>query len=242
MFTFRYINDVEDMDLDILEEMYADIEEEYQGMKNDCNELKKELDKLKEVIDRKNPEERREKIRKKLKTAKEILGDEEIPYEVRMKYIIDAYRKDQVKWGKLAEYAKHLEAEVIRLKNILISNGYTDSGVIGDSEPAKVINELKEQLDQLKQELKEKKINATNKKIERMKSLIEEEYPLRKFKLRKLKVTIKSMQAYIGELQGLLDQNDIVYGPMDLYDKEVVDNIDNFDETAIRLMNDLENI
>ena len=242
LFTFRYINDVEDLDLDVLEEMHADIDEKYQGMKNDCKELKKGLDKLKEVIDKKNPEEKKQKIKKNLKTAKEILGDEEIPYEVRMKYIIDAYRKDQVKWGKLAEYAKHLEAEVIRLKEILISNGYTDSGVVGDSEPAKVIKELKEQLDQLKKELKEKKINATNKKIERMKNLIEEEYPLRKFKLRTLKVTIKSMNAYIEELQGLLDQNDIIYGPMDLADKKVVDNIDNFDETAIRLMNDLENI
>ena len=235
LFTFRYINDVEDLDLEDLQEIYNDLKEEQK-------QFNSELDKLKEVIDKKNPEEKREKIKKKLKTAKEILGDEEIPYEVRMKYIIDAYRKDQVKWGKLAEYAKHLEAEVIRLKEILISNGYTDSGVVGDSEPAKVIKELKEQLDQLKKELKEKKINATNKKIERMKSLIEEEYPLRKFKLRTFKVTIRSMQAYIEELQGLLDQNDIVYGPMDLSDKIVVDNLDNFDETAIRLMNDLENI
>ena len=235
LFTFRYINDVEDLDLEDLQEIYNDLKEEQK-------QFNSELDKLKEVIDKKNPEERREKIKKKQKTAKEILGDEEIPYEVRMKYIIDAYRKDQVKWGKLAEYAKHLEAEVIRLKEILISNGYTDSGVVGDSKPAKVINELKEQLNQLKQELKEKKINATNKKIERMKRLIEEEYPLRKFKLRTFKVTIRSMQAYIEELQGLLDQNDIVYGPMDLSDKIVVDNLDNFDETAIRLMNDLENI
>ena len=235
LFTFRYINDVEDLDLEDLQDLYNDLKEEQK-------EFNSELDRLKEVIDKKNPEERREKIKKKHKTAKEILGDEEIPYEVRMKYIIDAYRKDQKKWGKLAEYAKHLEAEVLRLKEILISNGYTDSGVVGDSEPAKVINELKEQLNQLKQELKEKKINATNKKIERMKNLIEEEYPLRKFKLRTFKVTIRSMQAYIEVLQGLLDQNDIVYGPMDLSDKIVVDNLDNFDETAIRLMNDLENI
>ena len=235
LFTFRYINDVEDLDLEDLQDLYNDLKEEQK-------QFNSELDKLKEVIDKKNPEERREKIKKKQNTAKEILGDEEIPYEVRMKYIIDAYRKDQVKWGKMAEYAKHLEAEVIRLKEILISNGYTDSGVVGDSKPAKVINELKEQLNQLKQELKEKKINATNKKIERMKRLIEEEYPLRKFKLRTFKVTIRSMQAYIEELQGLLDQNDIVYGPMDLSDKIVVDNLDNFDETAIRLMNDLENI
>ena len=235
LFTFRYINDVEDLDLEDLQEIYNDLKEEQK-------QFNSELDKLKEVIDKKNPEEKREKIKKKLKTAKEILGDEEIPYEVRMKYIIDAYRKDQVKWGKLAEYAKHLEAEVIRLKEILISNGYTDSGVVGDSEPAKVIKELKEQLDQLKKELKEKKINATNKKIERMKSLIEEEYPLRKFKLRTFKLAIRYMQAYIEELQGLLNQNDIAYGPMNPFDKKVVDNIDNFDENAVRIMNDLENI
>ena len=235
LFTFRYINDVEDLDLEDLQEIYNDLKEEQK-------QFNSELDKLKEVIDKKNPEEKREKIKKKLKTAKEILGDEEIPYEVRMKYIIDAYRKDQVKWGKLAEYAKHLEAEVIRLKEILISNGYTDSGVVGDSEPAKVIKELKEQLDQLKKELKEKKINATNKKIERMKSLIEEEYPLRKTKLRTFKLAIRYMQAYIEELQGLLDQNDIAYGPMNPFDKKVVDNIDNFDENAVRIMNDLENI
>ena len=49
-------------------------------------------------------------------TAKDVLADKDIPYEVRMKYIIDAYRKDQEKWGKLVEYAKHLETEVARLK------------------------------------------------------------------------------------------------------------------------------
>ena len=235
LFTFRFINDVEDLDLEDLQDLYNDLKEEQK-------QFNSELDKLKEVIDKKNPEERREKIKKNLKTAKEILGDEDIPYEVRMKYIIDAYRKDQVKWGKLAEYAKHLEAEVIRLKEILISNGYTDSGVVGDSEPAKVIKELKEKINELKQELKEKKINATNKKIERMKSLIEEEYPLRKTKLRTFKLAIRYMQAYIEELQGLLDQNDIAYGPMNPFDKKVVDNIDNFDENAVRIMNDLENI
>ena len=235
MFTFRYINEAEDLDVEDLQDIYNDLDEEYQN-------LKSEMAKLKEVIDKKNPEEKKEKIKQKLTPAKEILSNEDIPYEVRMKYIIDAYRKDQKKWSKLAEYAKHLEGEVIRLKNILITNGYTDSGVVGDSEPAKVIKELKEQLDQLKKELKEKKINATNKKIERMKSLIEEEYPLRKFKLRTFKLAIRYMQAYIEEIQGLLNQNDIAYGPMNPFDKKVVDNIDNFDENAVRIMNDLENI
>ena len=77
LFTFRYINKVEDLDLDDLQDLYNKLEEEHK-------ELKGELDKIKDVIDRKSPEEKREKIRKKLKTAKEILGDEDIPYEVSM--------------------------------------------------------------------------------------------------------------------------------------------------------------
>ena len=156
LFRFRYINDVEDMDLDELQEMYADIEEEYQGVNNDRKELKKELGKLREIIERKNPEERREKIKKELESDKVILHNEDVPYEIRMKYIIDAYRKDQKKWGKLIDYAKHLEGEVMRLKEILIANGYTDSGVVGDSKPGKVINELQMKVTELKKKLKEK--------------------------------------------------------------------------------------
>ena len=114
LLTFRYINDVEDLDLDDLQDMYNDLKEE-------SKELQSELGKLKDAINKKNPEELSEKKRKKPKTAKEILGDEDIPYEVRMKYIIDAYRKDQVKWEKLYVYTKHLEKEVMRLKEILPS-------------------------------------------------------------------------------------------------------------------------
>ena len=33
LFRFRYINDVEDMDLDILQESYAELDEEYQDKK-----------------------------------------------------------------------------------------------------------------------------------------------------------------------------------------------------------------
>ena len=54
LLTFRYINDVEDMDVEVLQEMYAELEEEYK-------ELKSELDKLKEVIAKKRPEEKRKK-------------------------------------------------------------------------------------------------------------------------------------------------------------------------------------
>ena len=206
LLTFRYINDVEDMDVDELQEMYADLEEDY-------NELKGGLKKLKEVIERKNPEERKEKIRKKQKTAKDILGDDEIPYEVRMKYIIDSYRKDQKKWEKLAVYAKHLEGEVIRLKNILISNGYTDSGVVGDSEPAKVINGLKEKIKEL-EAYKDMPMDVTAAliTIKQLENRIET-FPLKVYNSQSFKRIIRCQEQYIKELQTLLDDNGIEYQP-----------------------------
>ena len=209
LFRFRFINDVEDMDLDVLQEMYAAIEEEYQGVNNDRKELKKELGKLREIIERKNPEERRAKIKKELESDKVILHNEDVPYEIRMKYIIDAYRKDQKKWGKLIDYAKHLEGEVMRLKEILIANGYTDSGVVGDSKPGKVINELQMKVTELKKKLKEK--NAPVERIKVLENRIAETYPKRVHALSSYKKVIKSQEDYIKALQKLLDENGIKY-------------------------------
>ena len=215
LFTFRYINDVEDMDLEGLQDIYNKLKEEQK-------ELNSELDRLKDVIDKKNPEEKREKIRKKLNPAKEILGDEEIPYEVRMKYIIDSYRKDQVKWGKLAEYAKHLEGEVIRLKEILISNGYTDNGIVGDSEHAKVINELRKKIKEL-EGYKEipKDLTAALVRIKYLENQIEN-FPLKVIKSKSFKNIINSQNKYIKELQTLLDENGVEYQPYDPIYKYVV--------------------
>ena len=38
---------------------------------------------------------------------KDILNTAEIPYEVRMKYIIEAYRKDKERWAKLEPADEH---------------------------------------------------------------------------------------------------------------------------------------
>lgn len=227
LFTFRYINDVEDMDLEGLQDIYNKLKEEQK-------ELNSELDRLKDVIDKKNPEEKREKIRKKLNPAKEILGDEEIPYEVRMKYIIDSYRKDQVKWGKLAEYAKHLEGEVIRLKEILISNGYTDNGIVGDSEPAKVINELRKKIKEL-EEYKEipKDVTAALVRIKYLENQIEN-FPLKVIKSKSFKNIINSQNKYIKELQTLLDENGVEYQPYDPIYKYVVEGANNVVDEAVR--------
>ena len=236
LLTFRYINDVEDMDVDVLQEAYAEMEDEYQGMKNDCKELKKELDKLKEVIERKDPGERKEKIKKKLKTSKEILNDPDIPYEVRMKYIIDSYRKDQVKWSKLAEYAKHLESEVIRLKEILISNGYTDSGVVEDTAPAKAINNLKEKINELEGNKVLKDVTEALIRIRHLENQIEN-FPLRVFKSQSFRNIIRSQENYIYELQTLLEENGIEYWPKDPANQLEIDGVDKVVDESVRYCN-----
>lgn len=227
LFTFRYINDVEDMDLDDLQDIYNDLEEEYK-------EVKSGLDKLKDVIDKKNPEGLREKKRKKNKTAKEILDNEDIPYEVRMKYIIDAYRKDQKKWGKLYEYTKHLEGEVIRLKEILISNGYADSGVIGDSKPAKVINDLRKKIKELEANKDiPKDVTTALIRIKQLENQIET-FPLKVYKSQSFRDIIKSQEIYIKELQRLLDKNDVEYHPKEAENQLEKNGVDKVVDEGVR--------
>ena len=236
LLTFRFINEVEDLDSDDLQEIVNDLEEEYSVINKDRKELRGEINKIREVIDKKNPEERKEKIKNEQKTAKDILGDESIPYEVRMKYIIDAYRKDQVKWGKLYEYAKHLEKEVIRLKNILIINGYADPGVIDDVKPAQVITELREENKELKQKLNimQQAVNDPDGIIKLLQERITKTYPKRVHKMGVYKKVIKSQEVYIEELQKLLDDNGITYQPKVPINELEAKGADNIDENAVR--------
>ena len=230
LLTFRFINEVEDLDLDDLQDIYNDLEEEHK-------KLKGEMGRLKDAIDKKNPEERKEKIKKKLTPAKDILSNEDIPYEVRMKYIIDAYRKDQKKWEKVYAYAKHLEEEVIRLKNILMANGYADSGVMEDSEPAKVIRELKEKIKELegKGDMP-KDVTAALIKIKSLENQIET-FPLKVIKAHSFKSVIKSQDKYIKELQALLDENGIEYQPEEPKRQLVVEGVDKVVDEAVRYGN-----
>ena len=236
LLTFRYINEVEDLDLDDLQDIVNDLEKEYSVINKDRKELRGEINKVKEVIDKKNPAEKREKIKNKQKSAKDILGDESIPYEVRMKYIIDAYRKDQVKWGKLYVYAKHLEEEVIRLKNILIINGYADPGVIDDVKPAQVITELREENKELKQKLNimQQAVNDPDGIIKLLEERITKTYPKRVHKMGVYKKVIKSQEVYIEELQKLLDDNGITYQPKVPINELEAKGADNIDENAVR--------
>ena len=193
--------------------------------------LKEELNRLQEEIEARSP---KKKDDSKHQISKDILSDDEIPYEVRMKYIIDAYRKDKVKWGKLAEYAKHLEAEVIRLKEIFIDNGYTDNSVIGDYEPRKereVIRELRTQVNQLKTENKELKKYKNNVTIGTLESMIST-FPLKIYKGFHFKSIINSQKDYINELQEILDKNDIPYALQEPVNSLESDGVDEITEDA----------
>ena len=139
----------------------------------------------------------------------------DVPYEARMKYIIQAYKKDQEKWAKLAKYAKHLEHEVIRLKGILIDNGYTDSGASEDWTPDVEIKELK-------------------KKIEKLENQIETIYPQKKQKLFRIKRVMASQASYIVQLQSLLDKNGIPYMTPNSLKQVTQESIDKIDENAVR--------
>lgn len=143
------------------------------------------------------------------------LSNEDIPYEVRMKHIIESYRKDQEKWGKLAQYAKHLEGEVIRLKLILIDNGYTDSGIVGDYDAAEVISKLK-------------------KKIKKLEDKIENVYPRKQKSNLHMKRVMSQQASYIVQLQYLLDKNGISYLTPKPIKQLTQEDIDKIDENAVR--------
>lgn len=230
LLTFRYINDVEDLDLEDLQDMYNDLKEE-------SKDLQSELGKLKDAIDKKNPEGLREKKKKNPKTAKEILGDEDIPYEVRMKYIIDAYRKDQEKWEKLYVYTKHLEKEVMRLKEIQIVNGFTDKveGIEIETS-AQLIKDLRKKIRDLEVKVKnwEKSSGDPLAMIRVLENRIENTYPQRKYRVATFKKVIKSQEVYIEELQKLLDENGIAYQPKEPVNELEANGADAIDENAVR--------
>ena len=175
------------------------------GLEEDLDYLKKKIAKRK----------RKDDTLKETKNDKPSLNNDDVPYEVRMKYIIQAYKKDQERWAKLAEYAKHLEGEVIRLKGILIENGYTDSGASEDWTPDMEISKLKQ-------------------KIKKLEDKIENVYTKKQKNLLKMKRVMSNQASYIVHLQYLLDKNGIPYITPKPIKQLKQEDIDAIDENAVR--------
>ena len=115
--------------------------------------------------------------------------NDDIPYEVRMKYILEAYIRDKKSLEDLKNYAKGLEEE-----NCMLTKKIKD-------------------LDSMYAESRD--YEATIKKqqveIKQLKSKLTNEFPKRVVKVKDLKKRMIRMERYIWELQALLKQNSIPY-------------------------------
>ena len=121
---------------------------------------------------------------------KYILDDDEIPFEVRMKYILKAYRKDQEKWARFFIEAKKVQENA--------------------SEAKRKLKDARVRITQLEQELKHCKQSKSQSSIlesHMVSSLLSED------KVSKFKSIIESQNDYINVLQELLFNNNIAYPP-----------------------------
>ena len=182
--------------------------------------------------------EKTDDVTQKESVKKINVNDTDIPYEVRMKHIIKQYIQDQKKWGQLAAYTKHLEEQVIRLKNALIVNGFTDDGIVGTSKPGAVIHELQNTITKLKKQNKELRKKDNVGKVLELENLIKRIYPERKYKIVCFKSVIKSQSRYIEELQKILDEHEIQYNTKKPVNDLETEDIDKVDENAVRYDSD----
>ena len=121
---------------------------------------------------------------------KYILDDDEIPFEVRMKYILKAYRKDQDKWARFYIEAKKVQENA--------------------SETKRKLKEARVRITQLEQDLKRCKQSKSQSAIleSRMVSSL-----LSENKLSDFKSIIEKQNDYINVLQELLFKNNVAYPP-----------------------------
>ena len=116
-----------------------------------------------------------------------VFEDDEIPYEVRMKHLIKAYRKDLKRLEELSQYAKGLEEE-----NMLLQKKIEKSGTSEETSKEVIISRMKSEINQLK-------------------GALTKTFPKRVIQMRDARKKIISLQDYILSLQSLLTANGIAY-------------------------------
>ena len=115
--------------------------------------------------------------------------NDDIPYEVRMKHIIEAYRKDLKRLEALEKYAKGLEEE-----NLLLQKKMEKTDAWLAEEPDRQAAIQKMQLE-----------------IKQLRGTLIKSFPKRVIQMRDIKKKVMSLEEYIRYLQRLLQQNDIPY-------------------------------
>ena len=115
--------------------------------------------------------------------------NDDIPYEVRMKHIIEAYRKDLKRLEALEKYAKGLEEE-----NLLLQKKMEKTDAWLAEEPDRQVAIKKMQVE-----------------IKQLRGTLIKSFPKRVIQMRDIKKKVMSLEEYIRYLQRLLQQNDIPY-------------------------------
>lgn len=115
--------------------------------------------------------------------------NDDIPYEVRMRYIIESYRKDIKRLEQLTKYTKGLEEENVMLQKKLDT-----------------VHEWNETYHE-----KMAIINQQQSEINRLKGLIVRTFPKRVLQKRLLKQKIRDLEVYSAYLKKMLHDNDIEY-------------------------------
>ena len=118
-----------------------------------------------------------------------VFEDDEIPYEVRMKHLIEGYRKDLKRLDQLARYAKGLEEE-----NLLLQKKIENTEKWIKSHPDK-----------------EELIRKMDLEIRQLKGTLRKNFPKRVVELKHIKSKVRDIEEYMRYLQSLLDDSGISY-------------------------------
>jgi len=143
-----------------------------------------------------------------------VFEDNEIPYEVRMKHLIEGYRRDLKRLDQLTRYAKGLEEENLTLQKKIAKN-----------ELWKRENPDKDAL-----------IRQMDLEIRQLKGTLTKTYPKRVIEAKYLKRRIKDLEEYVLYLQSLLTANGIPYEEPKPNPSPKVEelNVDDIDIYAVR--------
>lgn len=143
-----------------------------------------------------------------------VFEDDEIPYEVRMKHLIEGYRRDLKRLDQLARYTKGLEEENITLQKQIAKN-----------ELWKKENPDKDAL-----------IKQMDLEIRQLKGTLTKTFPRRVIDTKIIKRKVRDLEEYVLYLQSQLTANNIAYDDRKPNPSPKVEelNIEDIDILAVR--------
>lgn len=143
-----------------------------------------------------------------------VFEDDEIPYEVRMKHLIEGYRRDIKRLEALEKYSKGLEEENLLLQKKIEKN---ERWILEHPDKEALIKQMDLQ-------------------IRSLKGTLVKSFPKRVIEMKYIKRKVRDIEEYSRYLQSLLDDNGIPYKERNPNPSPKVEeiNIDDIDIYAVR--------